>query len=114
MDEASGRAAIAARLVAWRDGALDAAALQKWAEQALAASARMGDEVVAEALADLDLLHVHLLTPADVPALLALLERSDLEAWRRHRDGIDLDARSRELRRVPLYRPFCRSGGGGR
>ena len=85
---------------------MTAAELRAWAD-----SVRLqhgSDEVVAEALFDLDLLPVHLLTPADVPALLALVEGGDLEGWRRYREAIDLDARSKELRRVPLYRNFCR------
>lgn len=120
MERPPRRDEIAAQVARWRDGALDASALRQWAEAAwLGAGTGAGDggeppdEVVAEVLADLDLLQVHLLTPADAPALLAVLSSGDLDAWRRYRSAIDLDARSRELRRVPLYRAFCRSGGGG-
>ena len=125
---AAGRAELAAQLRRWMAGELGAPALQAFAEaarraqrgpaalpQAPGAERPVDDpaaEALAEALADLDLLAVHLLCPEDAPALLALCEAADppaaLERWRRHRQAIDLDARSRRLRGDPFYRPFCR------
>jgi len=110
------RAEIVEKLSAWQEGALSAAELAAWAEaRELDPQARTDVEDDAErdeALADLALLAVHLLTPEDVPALRALLEDTDVaaatSAWHRHREAIDLDARSRRLRKDPFYRPFCR------
>ena len=98
------RAELDAQLERWRAGGIDAASLKRWVESV----PRGEDEVAREALAELDLLEVHLLTVDDVPALHALLASGDLSAWRRYRAAIDLDARSKRLRRDPLYRPFCR------
>ena len=104
------RAEIAGQLRRWTEGALAASELRAWAE-----ARRWGpgveehdDAVVVEALGDLDLLAVHLLTPDDVPALLSLLDGGDLAAWRAHLAAIDVGARARKLRRDPLYQPFCR------
>ena len=97
---------VARKLRAWADGALDAAALKSWVE-----SVRTDEPGPREALAEMDLLEVHLLTPDDAAALLALVESDDpaaAAAWARHRASIDLDSRSRALRKNPLYRPFCR------
>lgn len=113
------RQEVAAWLKAWAAGELFPEALQALAERALAEpaggpAAGDRDAPLAEALADLDLLGVHLLTPEDVPALLALLSAGEaegaaaVEAWRRYRDGLDLDRRSRRLRQQRYYRPFCR------
>jgi hypothetical protein len=98
------RAQLAAQLERWRAGALDAASLKRWVESVPDGE----DEVAREALAELDLLEVHLLTTDDVPALRALLQSGDLATWNSYRRGIDLDARSKRLKRDPLYRPFCR------
>ena len=110
------RAAIVAQLRAWASGDLDAAALKAWVE-----GVRSDDPGPREALAELDLLEVHLLTPDDAAALIALVDSDDTDetnqmnqtgiansAWSRHRAAIDLDLRSRALRKNPLYRPFCR------
>jgi hypothetical protein len=97
-----------AELRRWREGRVNASGLKAWLEGAQPGR----DPTVKEVLADLDVLEVHLLTPDDVPALLRFLDEEDhqegLRAWVSYRDGIDLDARSRALKRDRFYRPFCR------
>ena len=72
-----------------------------------------GLSVAREVVAELDLLPVHLITVEDVPALLRALDARPgegaraVEELRRYREAIDRRARSRALRRIPLYRPFC-------
>jgi hypothetical protein len=104
------RADVIALLALWRDGALGPAELK-----AAIAGKDGADAIAHEALAELDLMEVHLLTPDDVPALCELLGTDDPAAaddaiarWARHRDAIDLDARSRALKKTPFYRAFCR------
>ena len=94
----------------WIEGRIGAAEIKSWAD-----SARPSDKAgpaVRTALADLDLLEVHLLTAEDAPALLRLVESADPAsaelAWSGYRSAIDLDSRSRLLRKDPLYRDFCR------
>ncbi len=110
---------IATILGRWRDGALDAPGVKAWLEgaggvAALHSGTRSPASALApaarEALDALDLLEVHLLTADDVPALLALLHggAGAIASWTRYRDAIDLDARSRTLKRNRFYRPFCR------
>lgn len=106
------RRAIVDALRGWQRGALDAAGLKGWlhGQGGTGAGAHL-DAAAREALAAIDLLEVHLLTVEDVPALLALLDGEDAIAvarFERYRDGIDLDARSRALRKNAFYRPFCR------
>ena len=113
------RAAVLAVLERWRRGELDAAAVAEWAGAAWTAEdAAFDDEqgdlsLARETLFALDLLGVHLLTPDDIPALTALLgcpsggEPQALANFARYRDAIDRQARSRELKRDPFYRPFC-------
>ncbi|MSP61455.1 MAG: hypothetical protein EXR72_14130 [Myxococcales bacterium] len=107
---AHGPGAIAALLRRWQAGAVGPEEVKRFAEAALERPPSGAAE--REALCDLDLLEVHLLTADDAPALLALLDgggsADSLAAWRRHRAGIDLDARSKMLRRNKFYRPFCR------
>ena len=100
-------AALADLLRRWQAGAIDPAGVKRWAESQ--AGARASDPI-REAIAALDLLEVHLLTVEDVPALLALCAGGDqaVASWRSYRDAIDLDARSKKLRKNPFYRPFCR------
>jgi hypothetical protein len=102
-----GRAEVEARLADWAAGRLDAPALKTWVS-----SVTSSDPAAREVLAELDLLEVSLLTPEDVPALRALLAADDVRAAARafdeHKAAIDLDARSRRLKRNPFYRPFCR------
>src|SRR5690349_3910141 len=62
---ATTRAGLDAQLERWRSGALDAASLKRWVERAPPGE----DEAAREALAELDLLEVHLLTVEDVAAL---------------------------------------------
>ncbi len=100
------KVALARLLDQWAAGTVGAAAVKAAAEAALAEPA--GDPALAEAIAALDLLDVHLLTAADVPALRALLDGGDLAAWQRYLAAIDLSARSRQLRKDPFYKPFCR------
>lgn len=99
--------AVEAVLARWVAGELGAAEVQAWAGSVVGA-----DASVREVLAELDLLAVFLLTPEDVPALRALLAAPDpaagLDAWTRYRDAIDLDERSRRLKRDKFYKPFCR------
>lgn len=105
----SSRDEIAAILRRWESGAVTAAQLKEWLD---AARALDGDRAAASVLAELDLLEIHLLTGADVPALFDLLN-SDGSAtavgkWATYRDAIDLDARSRQLKKDKFYKPFCR------
>jgi hypothetical protein len=106
------RDAIAAALRRWQAGSVDAAGMKAWLEAAGGVQAGAGLDVAArEAIEAIDLLEVHLLTPEDVPALLALLDGGDEAAVARfaaYRDAIDLDGRSRALKRNRFYRPFCR------
>jgi hypothetical protein len=103
------RREVAALLERWRDARVNASGVKEWVA---AAGSAHDDAVVREVLAELDLLEVYLLTPEDVPALLRFLDEPDLDAglaaWSRYRDAIDLDARSRQLKRDRFYRPFCR------
>src|SRR5207237_939140 len=102
-----------------RSGTIDAAGVLAWVHQrwprpdACFADERGGVSLAREAMAELDLLAVHLLTAEDAPELLSLLraapgdEPAALAGWQAHRDAIDRAARSRRLRKDPLYRPFC-------
>jgi hypothetical protein len=96
----------------WGAGSIDPPGVKRWlAEAGGVAAGQTLDAGAREALAALDLLEVHLLTAEDVPALRALLDGGDeraVERWVRYRDGIDLTARSRALRKSPFYRAFCR------
>ena len=95
-------------LEAWQAGSVTAPAVKAWAQAAVVE----GDAVLAELQAELDLLDVYLLTAEDVPALVALLDgqevRAALDAWLAYQRTIDLDARSKALKRDPFYRDFCR------
>jgi hypothetical protein len=101
------RAEVEEVLARWATGALSAREVK-----AFTVGAQAEDQAVREALAELDLLEVFLLTKDDVPALMRLLATSSferaLEEWTKYRDSIDLAARSRALKKDPLYRPFCR------
>lgn len=103
----------------WQRKEIDAAAVYAWVQarwsgQDLSFTDREGELSVArEVLEELDLLMVHLLTPEDIPALLELLAAppgtgaAAVEHFRRYRAAIDRPARSRKLRKDPLYSPFC-------
>lgn len=103
----------------WQCKEIDAAVVCAWVEarwprQDISFMDREGALSVArEVLEELDLLMVHLLTPEDVPALLELLATppaagaAAIEHFRRYRAAIDRPARSRKLRKDPLYSPFC-------
>lgn len=97
-----------ALLLGWLGGEVNASAVKEF----VAGAADGGDPTLRELLRELDLLEVYLLTPDDVPALLRFLDEPDpdaaMAAWSRYRDAIDLDARSRALKRNKFYRPFCR------
>ena len=103
-----GRAEVEEALEHWSAERWTAAELKAWVEAVRAD----GDALVAELLAELDLLEVFLLTPNDVPALVAALHAADaseaLAAWARYKEALDLDARSKALKRDRFYRPFCR------
>jgi hypothetical protein len=102
------RADAEAMLDRWERGEIGPLGVKHW----LAEAEPGGDPLLAELLAELDLLEVYLLTAEDVPALRALLAATDLDealaGWAGHRDAIDLDARSRALKKDRFYRPFCR------
>ncbi len=100
--------ALADLLRRWQSGAVGPAEVKRWAEEQPAT--RDLPDPLREVLAALDLLEVHLLTVEDVPALLALAAGGEgaVATWRAYRDAIDLDARSKKLRKIPFYRPFCR------
>ena len=105
------REELSALLLRWQAGDASAAEVKAFAEAASGRDAPR-DEILHEVVAELDVLEVHLLTVEDVPALLAFLAATDFAAardtWTRHRDAIDLDARSKRLKKIDLYRPFCR------
>jgi hypothetical protein len=102
------RADVATLLHGWMEGRVNAAGVKEWVER----SGDGGDPIVREVLHELDLLEVYLLTAEDAPALLAFLHARSfdegLQAWTRYREAIDLDARSRALKKNRFYRPFCR------
>lgn len=103
----AGEAEVEAMLDRWAAGQITAPEVKAWVDRVAGA-----DPIVRELLAELDLLEVYLLTPEDVPALLAFLGSADvtagLDEWTRYRDAIDLDERSRRLKRDKFYKPFCR------
>ena len=105
------REELAALLLRWHSGAATADEVKAFAGQAVGRGVPR-DETLHEVLAELDVMEVHLLTSEDVPALIAFLDSCDLETgmreWARHRDAIDLDARSKRLKKIEFYRPFCR------
>ena len=105
------REEVVALLRRWQSGDATAADVKSFAEAAAGRDAPR-DEVLHEVLAELDILEVHLLTPDDVPALVTFLSRAHFAAglaeWTRHRNAIDLDLRSKRLKKLDFYRPFCR------
>ena len=105
------REELAALLGRWAAGAATPQEVKALASGAVATDAPR-DETLHEVLAELDVLEVHLLTDEDVPALIAFLSSEDFaagrSAWTRYRDAINLDKRSKKLKKIEFYRPFCR------
>ena len=66
-------------------------------------------DAMAEMLTTLSDLHVHLVTRADIPAMIECLQAVDqdpvgaLAGWVAYSDGVDWKARGRELRDNPFY-----------
>lgn len=64
---------------------------------------------MAEILVNLSGLHIQWITRADIPAMLACLERMDedpiaaRDGWVGYAEGVDWKARGRELRNNPFY-----------
>ena len=112
-----GSADVDEALLHWQDRRWNASQLKAWVETVRAPGSDGngdgdGDAIVKEVLAEVDLLEVSLLTRDDVPALQAFLHAASLadatREWTLYKSRIDLDARSKALRRDRFYRPFCR------
>ena len=110
-----GRAEVDEALVHWEERRWNASQLKAWVETVRAPGDDGdgdGDAIVKEVLAEVDLLEVSLLTRDDVPALRVFLHAASLadatRDWALYKSRIDLDARSKALRRDRFYRPFCR------
>jgi hypothetical protein len=63
---------------------------------------------VNEVLANLDMLNINLVTPEDIPTLLAALRADNFEALLSdHFATVDLASRRSQLAAIPLYARFC-------
>jgi hypothetical protein len=102
---------VESKLREWQAGEITAAEVHDWAENTYAVSSSAPEsDAVSEVLAQLDMLDMNLVTPDDIPVLLAAL-RSELPETLlgEHFAKVDLNLRRSQLSAVPLYAPFCRS-----
>lgn len=122
METAELRHRLTELLRSWDAGAVDEAHVRdtaeelerEWAGWRVLDSLPTGEEpplldAMAEILTILGNLEIHWITRADIPAMLACLERLDedpitaREGWVRYADGVDWKARGRGLRGNPFY-----------
>jgi len=102
---------VESKLRRWQAGEITAAEVHGWAENTYAVSSSEPEsDAVNEVLAQLDMLDVNLVTPDDIPVLIAALRSEQFEALlSKHFASVDLNLRKTQLSAVPLYAPFCRS-----
>ena len=102
-------AIVESRLREWQAGRVTAAQIHEWAENTYAVSAwEPESDSVNEVLAQLDMLDMNLVTPDDIPALIAALRSDDFEALiADHFATVDFLGRRTQLAGVSPYAPFC-------
>ena len=100
---------VESRLRDWQAGRVTAAHIHEWAENTYAVSAwEPESDAVNEVLAQLDMLDMNLVTPDDIPALIAALRSDNFEALiSDHFATVDYRLRKTQLTGVSPYAPFC-------
>ena len=102
-------ASVESRLRDWQAGRITAAQMHEWAENTYAVSFwEPESDAVNEVLAQLDTLDMNLVTPDDIPVLIAALRSDDFEGLiADHFATVDFRTRRTQLAGVSPYAPFC-------
>lgn len=100
---------IESKLRQWQAGLLTAAEVHEWAGSIYCTDQWEPDsEAVNEVLSELDRLDMSLVTPDDIPMLLAALRSDDFASIiRKYFDLVDFGLRRTQLSGLPLYARFC-------